>query len=325
VPVIVDTALDDFSFRAMTSFAYTHADLSGTHGRSLSCVVDTKLNFTYMMVDRFPADVIFGLDFNLPTGKTKLDNDELALLLDPDLVEISQFGEGFNINPSIGMARVWDSWAAGIGVGYLLRGKYDYSESVLDFDPGDIWSLTGEVLYAVSSKVTAKFYGEMARYGKDRVRGEDYYEESDFMLVGAEMEYYGKNLETSLAVEGIYRGKSKFQETGSGLLTEDRSSYGDEYHVTLSCSYQLRESTILRPQLSYLQVNENDYAQTSPFYIGDRSKISLRVSMLREFRNAFNGEFTLSGYQLDVDRNWYHSDARTYRGIAAVAMVTKRF
>jgi hypothetical protein len=299
--------------------------LDSEESRSLTNLVDTKMNFSYEFLDKLPVDILVGLDLNLPTGKTRLETLERNRMLDPDLVSIHKYGEGFNVNPTIGMARVWDSWAVGLGVGYLFRGEYDYSEAVIDFDPGDIFSLTGQLLCAVSSQVTMKFYGEMARYDKDRVLGEDYYEESDFLLVGAEMGIGGENLKTTLAVEGIYRGKSKFQEAGSGLLTEDRSSYGDEYRVTLAGSYRIGDSTILRPQFHYLQVNENDYAQTSPFYIGDRSKISLRVSMLREFANAFHGEFSLSGYQLDVDRNWYHTDERTYRGGVAVALITRRF
>ena len=97
---------------------------------SLSCIIDTKANFSYEIVDKFFADLIFGLDFNLPTGKTKLNLEQQGLVLDPDLVAISRFGEGFNVNPTITMAKVWNNFAAGIGVGYLWRGEYDYSEAV---------------------------------------------------------------------------------------------------------------------------------------------------------------------------------------------------
>lgn len=326
IPVTIGGDYNDFSMRLLTSFAHTRSDdSSGGRNRSLSCVVDTKLNFSYALVDRFPADVILGVDFNLPTGKTKLDRDELTLLLDPDLVEISQFGEGFNINPTVAFAKVGDSWAAGIGVGYLLRGEYDYSQTVLEYNPGDILSITGEVVGFFSAEWKGRVYGELARYGKDTVRKLDYYEESDFKLIGVEIGFYRDAWELALGGEGIFRGKSKFQEEGAGLLTEERSSYGDEYNLSLSGRYQWKERTAISSRLAYLQVNENDYAQSSPFYIGDRYKVSLLLSVLKTFGPFFTGEFTLSGYILDVDRNWYHTEGRTYQGIAAGLMLKKQF
>jgi hypothetical protein len=325
IPVTIDGDYDDFSYSLLTSFAHTQSDAFGDRSRSLSCVVDTKLNFSYALVDRFPADVIFGVDFNLPTGKTKLDRDELALLLDPDLVEISQFGEGLNINPTVALAKVWDSWAAGIGVGYLLRGEYDYSEAVLDYKPGNILSITGEVVGLFSSEWKGRLYGELARYGKDKVRQLDYYEESDFKLIGVEMGYYREVWDTSFCIEGIFRGKSRFQEEGVGLLTEEQSSYGDEYNLSLSGRYLWNDATTVRSQLAYLRVNENDYSQSSPFYIGDRDKVSLLVSVLKKFGPSFNGEFSLGGYILDVGRNWYHNEGRTYKGLMATVMLKKQF
>ena len=325
IPVTIGGDYDDFSFSLLTSFAYTESDAFGGRSRSLSSVVDTKLNFSYALVDRFPADVIFGFDFNLPTGRTKLDRNELALLLDPDLVEISQFGEGLNINPTVALAKVRDTWAAGIGVGYLLRGEYDYSEAVLDYKPGDILSITGEVVGLFSPEWKGRLYGEFARYGKDKVQDLDYYEESDFKLIGMEIGYYRDKWDTSFSAESIFRGKSGFQEEGVGLLTEERSSYGDEYILSLSGRYLWNDKTTVRSQLAYMQVNENDYAQGSPFYIGDRYKVSLLMSMFKKFGPSFSGEFTFSGYILDIGRNWYHNEGRTYKGLMAAVMLKKQF
>lgn len=325
IPVIIGGGYDDFSFDLLTSFAYTQSDDSGGRSRSLSCVVDTKLNFSYTLVGRFPTDVIFGVDLNLPTGKTKLNRDELALLLDPDLVVIRQFGEGFNINPTIAFAKIGDTWAVGIGVGYLLRGKYDYSETILDYEPGDILSITGEAVRLFSSGWKGRLYGEFARYGKDKVQRMDYYEESDFKLIGVEMGYSQKNWDTSLCVESIFRGKSKFQEKGAGLLTEDRSGYGDEYNLSLSGKYFWNDRTTIRYRAAYLRVYENDYAQNSPFYIGERYKVSFLAALLKTFSPTFNCEFSLSGYILDVGRDWYQTEGRNYKGVMAGVMLKKQF
>jgi hypothetical protein len=325
VPVTIYAEQSNFTAKILTSFANTYSDTSGASSDSLSCIIDTKANLSYEIVDRFFADLIFGLDFNLPTGKTKLDREEEGLVLDPDLVTISRFGEGFNVNPTITLAKVWNNFAAGIGLGYLWRGEFDYSETVLNYDPGDILSLTGELSYFFSPRLQARLFGEFAHYGKDEVESRDYYEEGDFFLIGMGTNYYHTDWEVMLTVQGIFRGKSQFQEDGQGLTTEDRDSYGDEWSADLSWKYNLSKVTTLRSQLYYLWVIENDYASDSPFYIGDKRKTSLAVAITRQLAPLLKGEFGIGGYILDVERNWYHTDDRTYHGFIASVMLTKMF
>jgi hypothetical protein len=325
IPVTIYSEQSNFSAKILTSFAHTYSDPAGGSSDSLSCIIDTKANLSYEMVDKFFADLIFGLDFNLPTGKTKLDREEQGLVLDPDLVAINRFGEGFNINPTITLAKLWKNFAAGIGVGYLWRGEYDYSETVLNYNPGDILSLTGELSYYFSPKWQGRLFGEYAHYGKDEVGSNDYYKEGKFFLVGIGANYYQTDWEAMLTVQEIFRGKSRFQEEGRGLTTEDRDSYGDEWSVELAWKYNLSKASTLRSQLYYLRVVENDYAADSPFYIGDRQKVSLAFAFARQLSSLLRAEFGLNGYILDEERNWYHTDDRTYRGFVASVIVTKMF
>jgi hypothetical protein len=325
IPVSIYAEQSNFSAKILTSFAHTYSDPSIGSSDSLSCIIDTKANLSYEIVDKFFADLIFGLDFNLPTGKTKLNRQEQGLVLDPDLVAISRFGEGFNVNPTITLAKVWNSFAAGIGVGYLWRGEYDYSETVLNYDPGDILSLTGEISYYFSPKWQGRLFGEFAHYGKDEVRSNDYYKEGKFFLVGVGTNYYQTDWEAMLTVQGIFRGKSRFQEEGQGLTTEDRDSYGNEWSADLSWKYKLSTVTTLRSQLYYLWVVNNDYASNSPLFIGDKQKTSLAFAIARQLTPLLKGEFGLSGYIIDEERNWYHTDDRTYRGFVASIILTKMF
>lgn len=325
VPVSIYAEKSNFSAKILTSFAHTYSDPSDVSSDSLSCIIDTKANFSYEVIDRFFADLILGLDFNLPTGKTKLSRQEQGLVLDPDLVLISRFGEGFNVNPTVALAKVWNNLAAGIGVGYLWRGEYDYSVDARDYDPGDILSLTGEISYYFSPRWQGRLFGEFAHYGKDELRSIDYYEEGEFFLFGVGANYYQTDWEAMLTVQGIFRGKSRFQEEGEGLRTEDRGSYGDEWSADLSWKYKLSKVSTLRSQLYYLWVAENDYATESPFYIGDRQKVSFAVAMARQFTPLLKGEIGLNGYLLDVERNWFHTDDRTYHGFIASIIVTKKF
>ena len=316
MPVTINGAFDAFSVKLLTSFAHTQNDPSGLQSQSLSCVIDTKVNLSYEVIDKFFADVLFGLDFNLPTGKTELDADDQQLLMDPDLVAISQFGEGFNINPTITFGKVWNNWAAGIGVGYLWRGEYDYSDTARNYDPGDVFSLTSEVAYSFSSEWQGRLFGEFAYYGKDQVDNTDYHKEGTYFLVGMGANYFQTDWDAALTVQGIFRGKSRFQEDGvAGLKTESQNSYGDEWNAELACKYYLSKVTTLRSQLFYLWYSKNDYDTDSPFYIGDTQKVSIAFAVSRQLFSYLKAECGLNGYILDQERNWYHSDDRTYRAV----------
>lgn len=325
VPVTIDAGYHDLSLKVLTAFAYTDGSPPDGSKQSLSSVIDTKVNVSYALLERLPVDVLFGVDVNLPTGKTKLDFTEHQLLHNPDLVTITKYGEGFNVNPTITVAKQQERWAIGFGVGYLLRGEYDFSEDVLDYDPGDIFNLTAEAVYAFSDRWQGRLFGELALYGTDEMDIQDYYREGDYLLAGVGADYIETQWEASLSVKGIFRGKSEFQEADLALSTEDQNSYGDEYHIDLLWMYRLNPQTAISSNLNYLLLTENEYESTSPLYFGSKQKISFGVSVQRQFASHLTGKIGLDGYLLDEERNWYHDDDREYRGFIVDLSVTKAF
>lgn len=327
VPVKIETEYKDFSFLMLTAFTHTNSNLTGIEDHSLSCVVDTKVNFSYEILDKFPADIILGLDFNIPTGRTDLDNDDLMLFMDPDLVSITSLGEGYNLNPTLTLAKEWENWAAGVGLGYLWRGEYDFSKETKDYNPGDLFNFTGEVGYTFSPDWQARLFGEYAYFDKDEVHNADFYQEGEFLLIGLGFNHYGTKWDASFKVKGIFRGKSKFQEGASAqdLRTEDRNSYGDEWSTHLSCNYYLNKKTTLKSLIQFLRVNENDYSSDSALFIGKRQMASLAFGIVRIFSPRLEGELNLAGRILDDDKNWYHDDDRTYKGFSIGVKLKSNF
>lgn len=325
VPITIDAAHQDISLKVLTAFAYTDGSPPDGKNQSLSSVIDTKVNFTYALVKKLPIDVLFGVDFNLPTGKTKLDFNELQLLHNPDLVTITRYGEGFNVNPTLTMVKQNERWAIGLGVGYLWRGEYDFSEDMLDYDPGEIFNVTTEAVYTFSDRWQGRLFGEYASYKTDELDIQDYYREGDYLLAGVGADYFENQWEASLSVKGIFRGKSEFQEENLALSTEDHNSYGDEYHVDLVWLYRFNPQMVITSNLRFLYLSENDYESTSPLYFGSKQKISLGVALQREFASQLTGKIGLDGYLLDEDRNWYHDDDREYRGFLVDLSITKAF
>ena len=325
VPVTIDGVQGDFSMRVLTAFVGTRVDPDEDSKASLSTVVDTKLNFSYAIIEKVPVDILLGLDVNLPTGKTDLDEKERRTLLDPDLVAISRYGEGFNVNPTITMAKQEERWGVGLGIGYLLRGEYDFSDTAQDYDPGEIFNLSAEGFYVLTDHWQGRLFGEMAFYDTDELRGQDYYREGDFILAGAGVDYFRNKWEAAFVVQGIFRGKCEFQADNLQLATEDRAGYGDEYLADLTVRYLLSPERTLSSRLYYLNVMENDYEEDDPSFIDDKQKVSLKVSLQQQFDETFSGRIGVEGYLLDEGRNWYHDEDRQYRGLVLDVAVSKAF
>ena len=325
VPVTIGAGYQDIDVKVLTAFAHTDGSPPDGSPESLSSVIDTKVNLSYSIVKKMPVDMLIGVDFNLPTGKTKLDFSELQLLRNPDLLTITRYGEGFNVNPTVTIAKQADRWAIGVGAGYVWRGEYDFSEVLMEYDPGDIFNVTAEAVYAFSDRWQGRLFGEWAVYDTDELGVQEYYQEGDYLMGGVGVDYIAARWEVSLSGKGILRGKSDFQEQNLSLVTEEQNSYGDEYQMDLSGLLRLSPKTSLRSSLQFLYLMENDYGEDSPLYFGKKQKISLGLGLQHQFASQWSGRAGLNGYLLDEDRNWYHDDDREYQGLIVDLAVSKVF
>ncbi|VBB46668.1 exported hypothetical protein [uncultured Desulfatiglans sp.] len=325
-PIEVAGRYDAFSLRVLSAVMYTETSPEGRDDVSVSNFADTKINASYEIIGRFPVDILIGLDLNLPTGETRLSADDLLLYLDPDLVSITQLGEGFNINPTLVLGREWERWAAGLGAGYVWRGSYDYSEEVEDYDPGNIFTLSAEVHYLLTSAWQARLFAQYADYGQDTVRDAAFYEEGDFMMIGVGLDYSAGPWETSVSLRSIQRAKSRFDEPSGGILKEEANSHGDEWVADLFCRYALDSRTTLKGLAQFLSIDANDYPRGEDLYVGERQKFALGLAVARQLLANLSGEVGVKGFIVDDDETWYHpTSGRRYRGLSAAVTFTGTF
>jgi hypothetical protein len=330
VPLTVSGQFNDFSFKVLTAHVDTHLDRSGVGGSSLDHLLDTKLNLSYAIIDKLPVDILIGLDFNLPTGKTNLKQSQLALILDPDLISINNYGEGFDVNPTITFAKEWGNWVAGAGFGYLWRGSYDFSSeiNITDYQPGAIYNVNAELRYFFSPAMYARFFGGHAWYGTDTVRGSDFFQEGDFSQFGLGL-YYNqeKKWDTGVTFRGILRDKSKFQVTAGTLGTESNDRQGDEWIVDLAARFLPDEKTALRSFIQGRYFTENEYASTSPFFIGKREKLSIGIGATRALTSHFEAGLDLKGFVKHDDAANYPQSlsARDFQGFSVTLMLAGSF
>jgi len=325
-PLTISAQKGAFSFDLLTAYVYSALDLDDQPKRSLTSLIDTKLNFSYEILGKAPFDMLLGLDFNLPTGKNKIKTIDRKHVLDPDLVTIASYGEGFNVNPTFIMAKTWDKIGAGIGAGYFFRGKYDYSNQFSDYDPGDILNLTTQVVYYFSDVWKASLSGEYGYVFKDKIKSKDYYHEGAFYLFDLKLSHTAQKWDATLNITSLFREKSKFQDADFKLTTEDRNSNGNEYEAKILYSYFLNDLTTLKTHLTGLLVTENNYASDHSLYWGERKKVTLGLGINHKFTPNIEGELFIRGFVMKDDRNWYHPNKDiTYRGINSGILISSYF
>jgi hypothetical protein len=329
VPVRISGALGDFSATLLTAYAYTGTDDDRGLDETVGTLLDTKVGGTYALVRKLPVDLLFGLDLNVPTGKTDLSRDELRLSdsLDPELVSVTTLGEGFNVNPTLTLAKVWGSVGAGLGFGYLWRGSYDASSTLQDFDPGDLANLTGELRWAFAPDWEGRVLGKYARYGRDHLDGEETFREGDFASLLLGVRRTADRWGTALTLQGIYRGKSEILDGSGDLGTEDENSHGTEYRGTVTFQYSPTASTGLTTSLAGLFVTHNGYSDSESRYVGSRKKVSLTLGGSHRFTPVLEGRLGVCGFWMDDDEMNFpsHKDSTIYRGVAATANLYASF
>ena len=325
VPLKLGADYEDFNIQMLTAFAYTNSNPSHADTVTLSCIVDTKMNLSYTVTDRLPFDVLVGLDFNLPTGKNDLDEHRIGAIMDPDLVTITYFGEGFNINPTITVAKDWDDWSMGIGLGYLVRGEYDYSYDVKDYDPGNIFNLTASLEYYFNDQWSANLLTRFASFGMDEVKGDDYFKQGAMVEVGVGLNHFATAWDASAGMKYLIRTKCEFPEPDSGVVQEEHNSYGNEFQADLAGHYYLDKKTTLNGLFNFLYVEENDYPSSSNLFIGSRAKTTFGAGVSRALTDHINAALNLSGFYMTTERNWYQDGDRTYNGFSADIRFTGSF
>ncbi len=361
IPISVEGRYKDFSLRVLTAETNTKLDPRKSPDRSLTHLLDTKVNLSYEIFEKLPVDLLIGLDFNLPTGKSNLKLKDRILIMDSDLVSVNKFGEGFNVNPTLSIAKEWGKLTAGIGLGYVWRGEYNFTTQfseindtwgglgiikyyARDYDPGEIFNLNAELRYDLSSGLQGRLFGQYIWYGKDKLKKEDFYQEGDLWLIGMGFQYHQKKWDMGVTLRSLFRNKSRIkQDLGNvssyppsewyiralnqPIRTEARNSHGDEWIGDLSIRYFLDEKTTVKSFLQALYVAKNDYPSTSSRFIGRREKGSLGVGISRQLLPFLEGELFGKGFLMHDEERYLPEfmNERNYRGYSAGFYLTGKF
>lgn len=120
-----------------------------TPGRSgeVQTLTDTVVAATATYFGWPGVQPFVSLSANLPTGKSALFGTAGNARMDPDLVDISTFGEGYNLGPTLGFNfPVSRSLLFTTSVGYTWRGAFKRESAFPVFPPGTDPDLVNELI-----------------------------------------------------------------------------------------------------------------------------------------------------------------------------------
>jgi hypothetical protein len=324
-PLQFTVTRDDLSFRLLGG--YTRTSLSdGAQDISMSNLLDTKIGASYRIADRLPFELLLGLDLNLPTGKTNLSRSETRLVMDPDLLPINTYGEGFNVNPTVTVAKGWRNWTFALGLGYLWRGEYDFSETLQNYQPGMAFNALAEARYYYQPKSFVRLFSGYTIYNTDTADGRDIFDEGDVLLVGGSFSHaLNPGFKFSGGLSGTFRGDATVYDKVSGIQQNLNAFNGTETVLDLGASYAVNSKTLLTVPFQARLIEGND--NPSAFHAGARQKYSLGIGAAREITPVLSADLSLKGfYKHDAATEIPEITAERYiAGIGIAVSLTGKF
>ena len=199
-------------------------------------------------VAMFAGDAImFNVGLNLPTGKSKLDSAETAASLglsDSALgFRYNRLGEGFDVNLGCGVAKAFGGAALGAGVGYLMKGKYEYFDGKdLAYKHGNRLNITGgfDLSFNALFLRTDLTY---TTYQFDKLNDSEVFKEGAKLAAEETFVLSTDRLTWLISARYTIHGKN---ELPSNIVKEGEKRYGNQANINGVIRLRLRDSLILK-------------------------------------------------------------------------------
>ena len=261
------TQSDRFAFQLDGTLANAKQDLGDTENK-LSSLNDTRVAGTFYSAKGLTSLTAYA---NLPTGKTKLDEEQYevasSLADNSQKFLVRRFGQGLDIGAE-GMVHP----AAGnlkfhLGAGYLLKGKFQARDTDTEkYKFGDEISAKAGLGYQ-QDKIAFMVDGGFTVYMKDKIGDVEVFQAGAATTVRTSISYTDRfSLMTGVGV--LMRGKGKVQGASSGneLVDEAERSGRNEFLWYGGVGYPINEKLRVNGRLEFQNFSANDYEEDDPSY-----------------------------------------------------------
>jgi hypothetical protein len=307
------------------AYGVSDRDPIGGGADSITGFTDTTLSGYYRFVAA-ETEFRLGLDLDLPTGKSRLSVRQVLSVQDEDLVALERFGEGFDVNPNLRIYRNFGVFGLGLGVGYLITGKYDPTEAPNDdLDPGN--ELTIALLGDVYATDTIRVIGRASYtyFSADERRGSDVFREGDEIDLLVTAEWRPEPWWVAVTLRDIVRFKAERADAAGRLVTESRNSHGNDIRGGVTVGYIFNDVWTAQGAVDVRHVLANDYPTGDPLRDGGRTKVAVGPTVTFTPHRRFAVEAGFRYFIMDVEASPFFPRSGTINGIHADLRLTYRF
>ncbi len=256
------------------------AGLSG----EVSTATDTQLSGTVTYLGLNGLQPFAAMSANLPTGQSNLSGSAAFARMDPDLVGLGSFGEGFNIGPSIGFnVPVTPQFIWTTSVGYTWRGNYQRENSLAAIyptfqaqtrvEPGNVFTLTQTLAWQTGALQT-QLTGSISEETTTSENGLPLYKPGRRFLLSGTWNYSWPEQwgVTTFTAAGTHTNRNEVLFGGlPPPVQEIFNSNSDVYRAGIQHLFPIGTFAI-GPSASYLHRNHNSYDPASLQFVPQKER-----------------------------------------------------
>ena len=312
----------DFSYGLYTRYIISRNNSVGANGR-VNTLSDTSL-YLNKRNDKPKYLTEYSLNVNMPTGKATLSQSERYAMMNEDLVEVSQFGKGWQFAPGIAVSRKIgkeDLWT--LGTSYTFSNSYDPTSQI----PNDTVSPGGEWRKFLRWRHAGQdwqFIGELVNTTSSRTTLSD----GSWYDTGTEWEYkltYNRKLSEQQNLMLYYWREN---QDINPILPSDATNALAHY-VGAMWSKKLDEQHVFRVTFDVMKTNGSRYAgiyndfvdHTNPRYtvVDGRTKYTAGLGYDIKINAQSNLSLDLQLFRMKDGKSDYNHPEMTYRGVNLLA------
>jgi outer membrane lipase/esterase len=254
---------------------------------------DTALSATFTYTGANGIQPFVAIQTNLPTGTSVLPGNAPNARMDPDLVDITSFGEGFNLGGTVGVNFLLSSaWTLTTSAGYTTRGAFDRDGPLTPvFEPvtttliptsriksGDDFSLVQAVTYTQGS-FTDRLSGTMSIDSSTIQDGVQVLRPGNRYFLSNDTTYAWSDVigATTLSASVAHSNRNNvYDVTSSALVKEITDTNSNVYRVSMQHMFPIG-SFALGPTVSYLYRDHNGYDPETLQFVPAKQRYSAGV------------------------------------------------
>jgi len=299
-----------FDFGVRTGYVTAKQSTPGLTGE-VSTLTDTALSGTATYSGWNGIIPFLSLAVNAPTGKSALYGNARFARMDPDLVDVPVYGEGWNVGPTLGANfAINKDLLITPSIGYTWRNAFNkegaidavtLAQSSVKFDPGDVTTLSLAAAYTLgqfSVNASVAYAFESTTYQD----GIPQYRAGNRVTVSGTAGYAWSNAwKSSVSGYWTYSRKNDVNPGGvNALILEAFNSNNTVYRVNFDHTYT-NGAWSIGPTASYLERDANGYSPVTFQFVPAKHRYSL---------GAVGGYTTTptSSINFRVERIWTHEN-----------------